>query len=95
MVIERVAQVGHCLRHGGSGGGGRAKRVEHHEVVDDALVARRGDIDAGLAELASVRLTLVAEHVGLAGDDERLGKPGKLVSARTERRCGDRRRCRR
>src|SRR6478736_8569821 len=51
------------------GGVGLAQGVEHHEVVDDALVSDRGDRDARLAQLVRVGLALVAQDVGLTRDD--------------------------
>lgn len=51
---------------GGLGGVGLAQRVEHHEVVDDALVTDGGDRNSGLAQPVRVRLALVAQ--GARGD---------------------------
>src|SRR5688572_12038633 len=53
------------LVDGGVRGLGAAQRVEHDEVVDDALVADGGDGDAGGAQLVGVRFALVAQNVGL------------------------------
>src|SRR3954465_8767835 len=68
---------------------GLAQGVEHHEVVDDPLVARRRHVDAGRAQLAPVGLTLVAQDVRLGGDDQRRRQPGELLDARAQRRRRD------
>ena len=68
-----------ALGCGGAGGVGVGEGVEHHEVVDDALEADRGDRHAGVAELVRVRLALVAQDVGLAGDDQRRRQAGELL----------------
>ncbi len=65
--------------------GGLAQRVEHHEVVDRAVVADTGGADAGLDELARVGLALVAEHVVLVDDDKRLGQAGELLEVGPQR----------
>src|SRR6476619_2088679 len=53
------------------GGVGLAQGVEHHEVVDDALIADSGDGDVGVAQLVRVGLAFVAQDVGCGGDHER------------------------
>src|SRR5262249_56087728 len=63
-----------------------ADGVENHEVVNQPVVASRGDRDAGLLEIASVRLALVAERVVLGSDDERRGQTLELLPGGTERR---------
>src|SRR5260370_13786895 len=49
-AVEHAAQDGDGLGDGGSGGVGAAERVEHHEVVRDAVVADGRDSDAGRAQ---------------------------------------------
>jgi hypothetical protein len=56
---KRAAEVADSLGDGGAGGLGAAQGVEHHEVVNDALVAGSGDGDAGGAELGRVGFALV------------------------------------
>ncbi|KOV93014.1 hypothetical protein ADL04_28960 [Streptomyces sp. NRRL B-3648] len=71
------------------GGVGAGQGVEHHEVVDDALEADCGDRDTGGAEfVGGVGLALVAQDVGLAGDDECRGQAGSCSVV--ARRCGPR-----
>jgi hypothetical protein len=60
---EGVTEERHRLADRRIGGVGLAQGVEHHEVVDDALVADRGDRDTGLAQLVCVGLTLVARRM--------------------------------
>src|SRR3954451_6317550 len=86
---ERPAQERDRLGDGGPGGVGSAQRIEHHEVMDDALVARGRHVHARLTELACVRLTLVAQDIGLGGDHERLRKADKFLRRRPQRRGGD------
>jgi len=52
---------------------GLAQGFEHDKVVDDALVPDCGDRDSGGAEVVGVGLALVAQDVGLDGDDQRRG----------------------
>ena len=77
------------LLDGGGRRGGAADGVEHHEVVDDAVEADAGGAHARLGELAGVGLALVAQHVVLVDDDERLRQSGELVEARSQGRRGD------
>jgi hypothetical protein len=79
---ERLAEELDRLGDRRLGGVCSAQRIEHDEVVDDALVADRGHGDAGLAELVRVGLALVAEDVGLTVDHECRRQPGELVEAR-------------
>src|SRR3954470_3043569 len=74
-VLDRLSDCG-------AGGVRATQRVEHHEVVDDALIARRGDVDAGLAQPAGVRRAFVTKHVGLAGDHQRLRQTSELLGGR-------------
>jgi hypothetical protein len=53
--------------------------------MNDALVPRRGDLDAGLAQPVCVRLALVREDVRLAGN-ERRRKVGELLQRRAKQR---------
>src|SRR5216684_3136327 len=62
-----------------------AKRVEHHEVMDDAFVPNSENIDAGGAQLGCVRLAFVAEDVCLAGDHERLRQSSQLLDRGPQR----------
>jgi hypothetical protein len=64
---------------------GAAERVEHHEVVRDAVVADGRDGDAGRAQPGRVGFALVAQHVGLVDDHERRRKAGELLVARAQR----------
>ena len=64
-------------------------RVEHHEVVQRAVVAHAGRAHAGLDQPAAVRLSLVAEHVVLVDHEEGLGKPGQVVERGAQGRGGD------
>ena len=65
---EGLLQEGDSLRDGCFGGEGVVKGVDHHEVVDDALIPHRGGRNPCLAELGRVCLALVSQHVGLGGD---------------------------
>ena len=67
-AVRRVVTAWWIAASAGLGHGGA---LEHHEVVDDALVADRGDRDTGLPERVGVHLALVAQYIGLAGDDQR------------------------
>src|ERR1039457_3896232 len=51
LVVQGGAEELAALGGGGLRGVGVAQGVDHHEVVDDALVADRGNRDAGGAEL--------------------------------------------
>ena len=62
-----------------------AEGVEHHEVVDGAVVANGGGAHSGCGELAGVGLALVAQDVVLVDDDEGVGQPGEVVEARPQR----------
>src|SRR4051794_26779728 len=68
--LERLAEHMDGLFDSGRCGGGLADGVEHHEVVDDAVVADAGGAHAGLGELASIGLALVAKDVVLVDDEE-------------------------
>ena len=83
--VELLGEEVDGLGDGGFGRVGLPKRVEHDEVVDDALVAGRGDGDAGGAEVVGVGLALVAQHVGLTGDDECGRQAGELLGGCLER----------
>src|SRR4051794_10113906 len=61
--VEGGAEVADRLPDGGLGGVGVAQGVEHHEVVDDALIAGGRDGYAGGAELVGIGLALVAQDV--------------------------------
>ena len=54
-----VSESDHAAR-----GGFVREGVEHHEVVNDSLVAHGGDVYARLSELVGIRLSLIAKHVG-------------------------------
>ncbi len=77
--VQGAGQGCDRLGDGGAGGVCAAQGVEHDEVVDDALVAHRGDGDTGGAQLGGICLALVAQHVGFAGDHERGRQAGQLV----------------
>src|SRR3954471_12045726 len=58
-----------------------AKRVEHEEVVDDAVEPDAGCAHPGFDELARVGLPFVAQDVVLVDDHERFGQASELVEA--------------
>src|SRR5262249_1930232 len=64
-AVERAAQDGDGLGDGGPGGVGAAERVEHHEVVCDAVVTDGRNGDAGRAQPRRVSFSLIA-YGGLA-----------------------------
>src|SRR5262249_7491124 len=82
---EGGAEERPALSRGGPGGTGVTQGVQHDEVVDGAVVADRGDRNARVTEPGSVRLTLVAQHVGLAVDDQRGRQPGQVLRAGAQR----------
>lgn len=51
-----------------------ADRIEHAAVVDQAVVARRDHIDAGVIQLARVGFALVTQDIHLGGLNERGGQ---------------------
>ena len=55
----------------------------------DALEADGGHWNPGLAKLARVRLALIAQHVGLAGDDQRRRQARQLLGGGAQRGRGD------
>jgi hypothetical protein len=57
--------------------------------VDHGLEAYGGDRDARLAELVGVGLALVAQYVGLAGDDQGRGQAGELIGGGPQRGGGE------
>src|SRR5580700_9677034 len=71
LVPQGGAEKLPALGGGGLGGVSVAQGVEHDEVVDSAVIAHRGDRDPGGAQVGGVGLALVAQHVGLAVDDQR------------------------
>jgi hypothetical protein len=83
--VEVVVEEGIGLGDRGLGRIRAGQGVEHHEVVDDALVAHGGDVVAGGPELGGVGLALVPQDVGLVGDDQSLGQPLELVEAGPQR----------
>jgi hypothetical protein len=62
-----------------------AQRVQHHEVVDDPLVADGGHRHARLAQPGGVRLALVAQDVRLGGDDQGRRQAGQLLGGSAQR----------
>ena len=49
-------------------------RVEQHEIMDCAIVADRPDRNASCSELAAIDLALIAQHVVLVDQEQRLGQ---------------------
>ena len=76
LTMQSGAQEVAAKGGGGLRGVGVAQRVDHHEVVDDALEPDGGHRDPSLAELGGVGLALVAQHIGLAHDDQGRRQPG-------------------
>jgi hypothetical protein len=66
---------------GPSRGVGVRQGVQHDEVMNDGLEPDRRNGDTGLPKLVGVSLALVAQHVRLAGDDERRREPLQLLAA--------------
>src|SRR5438270_12887373 len=68
---------------------GLCQGVQHHEVVNGALEPYRCDAHPRLTQLVGIGFPLIAQHIGLGGDDERRGKPLQLLGAGPQRRGGD------
>src|SRR3954463_11081620 len=81
VAMQHRPQNGAGLGDGGTGRVRVAERVEHHEVVDRAVVADGRDRDSGGAQARPVRLALVAQHVGLVDDHERRRDSRELLVA--------------
>ena len=62
------------------------KCVQKYKVVDHAVVADRGHVDAGVLEPARVGFTFVAKRIVLCGDDEGRRQALQLVAAGPKRR---------
>ena len=62
---EHEAQVARGLANGAADGRRQREGVEHHEVVDGAIISDRGDTNAGFGELPAIGFALVAR--GRAG----------------------------
>ncbi len=69
-VVEGRAQGVDGEPAGDVGGAGVAQAVQEEEVVDHAGHADGGHVHTGLAQLVGVLLALVAQDVGLVGDDQ-------------------------
>ena len=65
------------------------QRVQHDEVMDRAIVANRRDPDARIRQLPGIALGLIARHIVLGDDDERVGQVGQLFERRAQRCRGD------
>ena len=70
IASERLAEERGGLGDRGARRPGLAECIEQHEVVAGPVVANGRDRDARQAELGRVRLTLVAEHVGLIDEQQ-------------------------
>ena len=62
-----------------------AERVEHQEVVRDAVVADGCDRGSGRAQSRRVGLAFVAQYVGLVDEQEGGREAGELLVAGTKR----------
>ena len=78
---ERFAQERDRLLDRRVGGVRFAQGVQHHEVVDDRLVADRCHRDACFAQLVRVRLAFVAEDIRFTGDHEGRRQTRELLEA--------------
>ena len=82
---QGVAQDRDGLRDRGARRVRVAERVEHHEVVRDAVVADGCDRVPGRAQSRGVGLALIAQHVGLADHHEGRREAGELLVAGAQR----------
>jgi hypothetical protein len=73
------------MRDGSTGRVRVAERVEHHEVVRDAVVAHGRDRDTGLPQPRRAHLAFVAQYVGFVDGQERRRQAGELLVARAQR----------
>src|SRR5215470_4089040 len=78
-TVERAAEYGDGLGDGNPDGVNAAERIEHHEVVNDAVVADGRDGDAGRTQPRRIGFSLVAQHVGLVDDHQRRGETAELL----------------
>jgi len=62
------------------------QRVEQAVVVDHAVVAHRGDLDAGGVQFAGVGLAFIAQHVEPGGLHQCRRQAAQLLGAGTQRR---------
>src|SRR5262249_28147860 len=66
-----------------------AEWVEHHEVVEDAVVAHAGRANTRLSQFPGIGLALVPEDVILVHNDKRFRKICELFIICSERRRGN------
>jgi hypothetical protein len=76
-----VPQIADGLGDGGTHGWRLRDRVQHHEIVDRAVVPQRRDRSAGPGELAPVSLT-AAPPGSIPARNRRCSMPSRLSSAR-------------
>ncbi|HEX6553856.1 MAG TPA: hypothetical protein VF026_13905 [Ktedonobacteraceae bacterium] len=86
---EPLAQPGSSKRNRSTRRRAVRQGVQHDEVVDGGLEPHRCDAHPRLPQLVGIGLPLIAQHVGLGGDDERRGEPLQLLGAGAQRRGGD------
>ena len=77
---ERLAQHVDRLLDGSRRSLRRSDGIQHHEVVDDGVVANARRRHAGLDEPPCIRLTLIPEYVVLVDDHQRRRQPDELLA---------------
>jgi hypothetical protein len=82
MIRELLTQPAGGQCEGAARGGRVRQGVEHHEFEDGPLEARRRHAHTRSAQLVGVRLPLVTQDVGLAGDDESRREVPQLLGGR-------------
>ena len=78
MLLQAFVDLLEC----GFGGGHVTQRVQRNEVMDRAVVANGGDLDASLFQLPSIGFAFIAKRVVLGGDDQRRRKLLQLFGLR-------------
>lgn len=61
------------------------QRVEHHEIVDNALEAHSRNGNACFAKLIRIGLSFITKHIGFTGDNQGFRQTAKLVQTGAQR----------
>jgi hypothetical protein len=80
--LEVLLQAFVDLLESSFSGGNVAQRIQRHEVMDRAVVAKGGDLHTSLFQPPSLGFAIIAKRVVLSGDDQRRRKLLKLFGLR-------------
>ncbi len=79
---KHVAEIANCLADCRTHGRSLRDRIQHHEVVDRAVVPERSDADTSLCQLAPVGFAFIAQNVVLIDEQKRFAEGRSIVRER-------------